>query len=64
MRTIKLKKPTPVSTFLYKVEGGWRVLGIMPEQAAKSMAYTNALQIRAIEYTKHMSDRVKIFLED
>lgn len=63
MRVVTLKRAAAVSTFLYRVDSGWRVLGIMPKQAAQSIAYKNSLQIKRLDYTEHVSNKVKIFLE-
>lgn len=48
-------------TFLYKVDGGWRVLGIMTEKSAMALAYKMSLQIKKLDYTETTLQRGRIY---
>lgn len=48
-------------TFLYKVEGGWRVLGVMTEKSAMALAYKKTLQIRKLNYTETIRKKGRIY---
>jgi hypothetical protein len=48
-------------TFLYKIEGGWRVLGIMSEKSAMALAYKKSLQIKRLDYTETVRQKGKLY---